>query len=94
MINVHKEYHQAFLLEPTKLGRLVDRIHERLSDHQATESHDLFEVFFTGNRREELTTLDQVLDLDNSAQTQDHAARRNMLSRTPRAWQARTRGPG
>jgi hypothetical protein len=26
MINVHKEYKQAFLLEPTKLGRLVDKI--------------------------------------------------------------------
>ena len=66
MINVHKEYRQAFLLEPTKLGRLVDKIHERLEDQQKTTPHDTFEVFFTGNRREEMTTLSGVLALDNS----------------------------
>ena len=67
MIHVHKEYQEAFLLEPTKLGRLVDKIHERLGDHQNTTPHDTFEVFLTGNRREEMTTLDQVLALDNSS---------------------------
>lgn len=66
MVNVHKEYQQPFLLEPTKLGRLVDKIHERLGDHQKTKPHDTFEVFLTGNRHEEMTTLDQVLALDNS----------------------------
>lgn len=65
MINVYKEYYKAFLLEPTKLGRLVDKIHERLGDHQ-NKPHDTFEVFLTGNRREEMTALDQVLALDNS----------------------------
>ena len=66
MIHVHKEYQQAFLVEPTKLGRLVDKIHERLADHKNTTLHDQFEVFFTGNRREEMTNLDDVLALDNS----------------------------
>ena len=66
MIHVHKEYQQAFLVEPTKLGRLIDKIHERLGDHQNTTLHDSFEVFLTGNRREEMTTLDHVLALDNS----------------------------
>lgn len=66
MIHVHKEYQQAFLLEPTKLGRLIDKIHERLGDHQHTALHDSFEVFLTGNRREEMTRTDDVLALDNS----------------------------
>jgi hypothetical protein len=66
MINVHKDYRQAFLLEPTKLERLVNTIHERLEDHEGTTPHDTFEVFLTGNRREELTALSQVLALDNS----------------------------
>jgi hypothetical protein len=67
MINVHKEYYQPFLLEPTKLGRLVDKIHERLKDNEETRPHDTFEVFLTGNRHEEMTALDQVLALDNSS---------------------------
>jgi hypothetical protein len=66
MINVHKEYRQAFLLEPTKLLRLIDKIHERLEDHHGTTLHDTFEVFLSGDRREELTSLTQVLALDNS----------------------------
>lgn len=57
---------QPFLLEPTKLGRLVDKIHERLGDHQNIRLHDTFEVFLTGNRCEERTALDEVLALDNS----------------------------
>ena len=66
MIRVHKEYRQALLVEPTKLGRLVDKIHERLGDHQNANVHHTFEVFFTGSRREEMTKLDDVLALDNS----------------------------
>jgi hypothetical protein len=66
MIHVHKQYQQAFLVEPTKLGRLVDKIHERLADHPNITLHDTFEVFLTGNRREEMTRLDDVLALDNS----------------------------
>jgi hypothetical protein len=67
MINLHKDYQKAFLLEPTKLGRLVDTIHQRLDDHQnLTSRHDTYEVFLTGNRRQEMTSLEQVLALDNS----------------------------
>ena len=66
MINVHKEYRQSFLLEPTKLLRLIDKIHERLQDHQGATLHDTFEVFLSGDRREEMTSLTQVLALDNS----------------------------
>jgi hypothetical protein len=66
MIHVHKEYQRAFLIEPTKLRRVVDKIHERLGDHQNSTLQDTFEVFFTGSRREEMSELDDVLALDNS----------------------------
>lgn len=66
MKHVHKEYERSFLLEPTKLSRLIDKIHERLADHQSTAWHDTFEIFLSGNQREEMTTLQQVLELENS----------------------------
>lgn len=66
MTQIHKEYERYFLLEPTKLTRLIDKIHERLADHQHTTTHDYFTVFLSGNRREELTNVDDVLALDNS----------------------------
>jgi hypothetical protein len=66
MKQIHKEYEQSFLLEPTKLTRLIDTIHERLGDHPRTTTHDHFEVFLSGNRREELTSIDAVLALENS----------------------------
>jgi hypothetical protein len=66
MKNIYKEYQQSFLLEPTKLNRLLDKIHERLADHTHTALHDSFEAFLTGDRREEMTTLEDVLALDNS----------------------------
>jgi hypothetical protein len=66
MKQIHKGYQQSFLLEPTKLNRLVGTIHERLADHTHNASHDSFEVFLTGSRREEMTTVDDVLALDNS----------------------------
>jgi hypothetical protein len=66
MKHVHKQYAQAFLLEPTKLRRIVDTIHRRLANHQNTTMHDAFEVFLTDSRREELTSVDDVLALDNS----------------------------
>src|SRR5437899_3201042 len=65
-MQVHKEYAQAFLLEPTKLTRIVDKIHERLADHQCTTTRDHFEVFLSGKRREELTSVDAVIALENS----------------------------
>jgi hypothetical protein len=66
MKHIHKEYAQPFLIEPTKLLRIVGKIHERLADHTNCTPHDSFEVFLTGNQREEMTTLDEVLALDNS----------------------------
>lgn len=67
MSRIHKEYEHGFLLEPTKLRRLVDTIHDRLGDHKNTTTHDTFEVFLTGNKREEMISLDEVLALDNSS---------------------------
>ncbi len=66
MTQIHKEYERYFLLEPTKLTRLIDKIHERLADHPHTSTHDYFTAFLRGNRREELTNVDDVLALDNS----------------------------
>jgi hypothetical protein len=66
MKHIHKEYQRPFLLEPTKLNRLVGKIHERLADHTNGTVYDRFEVFLAGSRREEMTTVDDVLALDNS----------------------------
>ncbi|MFN0139292.1 MAG: hypothetical protein ACKVQW_04300 [Pyrinomonadaceae bacterium] len=66
MKQINKEYTQSFLLEPTKLRRIVDKIHERLDDHGDLTSHDHFEVFLSGNRREEISSIDEVLALENS----------------------------
>lgn len=60
-----KEYPQAFLLEPTKLNRILDTIHQRLADHSIA-IHDSFGVSLTGGRHEDLPALNQVLALDNS----------------------------
>ena len=64
-MEVHKEYGRQFLLEPTKLTRIIDIIHERLADHGCTTLRDHFEVFLSGNRREELASIDAVLALAN-----------------------------
>lgn len=66
MTQIHKQYERPFVLEPTKLVRLIDVIHERLADRQNAPPHDSFEVFLAGNRREELINVDDVLALDNS----------------------------
>jgi hypothetical protein len=66
MKTVHKEYTNGFLIEPTKLTRIVDVIHQRLAERTSNAAHDTFNVFFNGNRREELTSLTDVLALDNS----------------------------
>jgi hypothetical protein len=66
MKHIHKEYQRPFLLEPTKLYRLVGKIHERFEDHPNSTLYDRFEVFLSGSRREEMTTVNDVLDLDNS----------------------------
>lgn len=66
MKQIHKEYGHPFLLEPTKLTRLIDKIHGRLAEHEPTMNRDSFEVFLSGNRREEMTSVDEVLALENS----------------------------
>ena len=66
LIHLHKEYQKSFLIEPTKLRRLVDTMHEQLGEHQDATLHNTFEVFFNGNRRVEMNEIDNVLALDNS----------------------------
>jgi hypothetical protein len=66
MIQVDKQYGKAFLVEPTKLGRLLDTIHECLTAQENATLDDTFEVFLTGHRHEAMTKLDEVLGLDNS----------------------------
>jgi hypothetical protein len=66
MKRLYKEYQATFLLEPTKLRRILDTIHKRLAEHLGSSAHDVFEVFFAGNRQVELTSIDDVLALDNS----------------------------
>ncbi len=66
MKQIHKDYKRPFLLEKTKLDRLMDIIHDRLGEHQDTTKRDDFEVFLSGQRREEMTSVDDVLKLDNS----------------------------
>ena len=63
---VQKEYARPFLVEPTKLTRMVDKIHDRPAEQAEGPARDRFEVFMSGDRHEELTSLDQVLALDNS----------------------------
>jgi len=70
MKQIHKDYQRAFLLEKTKLDRILDVIHRLLGEHHhATKQHDDFEVFLSGQRREEMTNVNEVLDLDNSSKS-------------------------
>jgi hypothetical protein len=64
---LRKEYQRAFLLEPTKLRRLIEIVHERLGDQRHTASRDSFEVFMSASHREDMTNVDDVLALDNSS---------------------------
>lgn len=66
MKQIHKDYARPFLLEKTKINRLLDIIHGRLEDHSDTTNHDDFEVFLSGQRREEMHSIDDVLNLDNA----------------------------
>jgi hypothetical protein len=66
MNEIHKEYASPFLLEPTKLNRIIDKMHERLRDHDPTMKLDKFDVFLSGNQHQQLHTIDEVLALDNS----------------------------
>ena len=66
MKQVNKEYAQPFLLEPTKLSRIVDTIHGSLEGIPVATVHDSFELFLAGSRREEVGTVEAVLAVDNS----------------------------
>ncbi len=66
MKHVHKEYSFPFVLEPTKLKRLLDTIHDRLAEHPGTVPLDRFEAFLKDNRREVVSALEEVVALDNS----------------------------
>jgi len=66
MKQIQKDYARAFLLEKTKLDRLLDIIHGLLDEHANTTKHDDFEVFLSGQRREETTSVNEVLKVDNS----------------------------
>jgi hypothetical protein len=66
MKKIDKEYPHPFLLEPTKLNRIVDTIHASFAAIPNATLHANFEVFLTGDRREELPSVDAVLALDNT----------------------------
>lgn len=70
---IRKEYERPFIVEPTKLTRLLERMHERLADHPDVQQRDGFEVFLSGSRTEETNTLDEVLAIEN---TRRHAVLR------------------
>jgi hypothetical protein len=73
---IYKEYDKPFLLEPTKLNRLLDTIHERLADYPQANVQDSFQAFLSGDRREEMTKVEDVLALDNSRK---HRIRRLLI---------------
>jgi hypothetical protein len=63
---ISKNYRRAFLLEPTKLRRLIEIIHDRLCNQQHTAYRDSFEVFMCASHREDMNNVEDVLALDNS----------------------------
>jgi hypothetical protein len=65
MTEIHKEYAWPFSLEPTKLTRLIDIVHERLADHSSSQALDSFSVFQKGDRLDKLSDVSQVLALEN-----------------------------
>lgn len=66
MSQVYKEYNHRFLLEPTKLTRIVDTVHDCIATVPGITLHDNFELFLKGERREELSGVDAVVATDNS----------------------------
>ena len=69
MKQIHKDYQRPFLLEKTKLDRLMGVILDRLAEHQDTTTRNDFEVFMTGPQRDEVASIEDVLKLDNSRQS-------------------------
>jgi hypothetical protein len=66
MKQIDKKYPQPFLLESTKFTRLVGLINDCLSVHKQTITSHQYEVTLSGNRREVMTSIDEVLALENS----------------------------
>lgn len=66
MTTIHKDYARPFVLEATKLTRLLGVVHDCLGSHGLPVGKDHFEVFLRGNRVEEATTLEEVIALENS----------------------------
>ena len=56
---------RRFEVEPTKLTKLVQVMHEKLAG--PADQSDSYVVYMVGDHRAELQTLDEVLALDNSA---------------------------
>jgi hypothetical protein len=65
-MRVYKEYPLPFVLEETKLNRIVDTIHESLPDHPHGVRADRFDVFLPGTRTQQMGSVQEVLSLDNS----------------------------
>src|SRR4051794_33591467 len=93
MIHVHEEYQQPFLIEPTKLARLLDAVHARLGRRVDHTLHDTFEVFLMGNRLELKTSLNEVLALENAAPP-DCAPGADVLGLCAGSREARARSAG
>ncbi len=68
---IHKEYNRAFILEETKLTRLVEVVHGCLAN-PGSVTKDRFEVFAGRDRVEEATTLDEVFETENSRKNPVH----------------------
>jgi hypothetical protein len=66
MKTIRKEYQRPFILEPSKLSRILDVAHDNLSSATQGQIADSFEISMAGNRTEQATVLDDVLNLDNS----------------------------
>lgn len=62
---IHKEYKQHFLVEPTKLDKLVDVIQGSLAEHRGRVLKS-YEVVFKGDRSDTFDNIDDVYRLDNS----------------------------
>jgi len=77
MTQIQKVYDRAFLLEPTKLNRVVGVIHERLRDHSAYSLQDSYEVSLSNQHVEQTAKLEDVLALDN---TRKHRIQRLLVA--------------
>src|SRR5689334_20177576 len=68
-MTIHKRYDKPFLLEATKLNRLIGVMQSRLEDPPNAVRRDHFEVFFSDGRSAERNTAEEVLKLDNSSKS-------------------------